>query len=197
MPPAHCYICNGNKKAPVTQDEQCKRKMEPARGRRPGTRSQQQQQKQKATEFSWLKLTTNQCEKQAAELKDTKTSTEKDSLCPKARTNLFGALAHDDTTPLVILQRAVGVPHHLKHVVDGVVHIPGDMGKEAECINTASHSGHSDSLASECKAYTGSQGTLMADLLFMSSCAMAQVSLLIYASLQFSRVVTCCSQSLT
>lgn len=49
---------------------------------------------------------------------------------PEAGTDLFGALAHDNTAPLVILQRAVGVPHHLKHVVDRVIHIPGKRREE-------------------------------------------------------------------
>ena len=49
----------------------------------------------------------------------------------KARTDLFGALAHDNTAPLIILQRAVGMAHHLKHVVDRVIHIPGEREKKA------------------------------------------------------------------
>lgn len=40
-------------------------------------------------------------------------------------TDLFRALTHDDTAPLVILQGAVGMAHHLKHIIDGVVHIAG------------------------------------------------------------------------
>jgi hypothetical protein len=43
----------------------------------------------------------------------------------KSRTDLFGALTHDNTAPLVILQRTVGMAHHLKHVIDGVIHITG------------------------------------------------------------------------
>lgn len=51
----------------------------------------------------------------------------------EAQADLFGALAHDDTAPLVILQRAVGVSHHLQHVVDGVIHVPKDRwGEEAK-----------------------------------------------------------------
>ena len=51
----------------------------------------------------------------------------------EAQADLFGALAHDDAAPLVILQRAVGVPHHLQHVVDGVIHVPRDRrGEEAK-----------------------------------------------------------------
>lgn len=40
-------------------------------------------------------------------------------------THLLGSLAHDDAAALVVLQRAVGVAHHLQHVVDGVIHVPG------------------------------------------------------------------------
>lgn len=50
-------------------------------------------------------------------------------ICSKVRfpiTDLFRALTHDDTAPLVILQGAVGMAHHLKHIIDGVVHIAGD-----------------------------------------------------------------------
>lgn len=40
-------------------------------------------------------------------------------------THLLGSLAHDDATALVVLQRAISVAHHLQHVIDGVIHVPG------------------------------------------------------------------------
>lgn len=48
---------------------------------------------------------------------------------PEAGADLLGALAHDDAAALVILQRAVGVAHHLQNVVDGVIYVPGDRGR--------------------------------------------------------------------
>lgn len=73
----------------------------------------------------------------------------------KARTDLFGALAHDNAAPLIILQGAVGMAHHLKHVVDRVIHVPGD-GREGR-----PHSGGSDDLnVKEEKVNTGHRGQL-------------------------------------
>lgn len=52
-------------------------------------------------------------------------------------TDLFGALTHDNAAPLIILQRAVGMPHHLQHVIDGVIHIPGERGERRQrCVST-------------------------------------------------------------
>lgn len=44
----------------------------------------------------------------------------------EVKVHLFGALAHDNTASLIILQRAVGMAHHLQHIIDGIVHVPGD-----------------------------------------------------------------------
>lgn len=114
------------------------------------TWSQQQQRKQKATKFPAAeRLVTKPHGRQQQKLikewggGDLYQKTKACVLRPK--TDLFGALAHNDAAPLIILQRAVGMPYHLQHVVDGVVHVPGDRGERQRWINTGTHSGRFDS----------------------------------------------------
>lgn len=95
----------------------------------------------------------------------------------ETRADLFGALAHDNAAPLVILQGAVGTAHHLEHIVDGVVHVPAGERRH-NCTSTDSAQGAYSLNVKEENTTWGDMGKLQQDSVYELLCSGTRFHLL-------------------